>query len=286
MAEHPAVQQAVAKALSEALGTIQRQLGEVQGSFQQVKQALSEAGAEEAVDRFVILLPPLMHMQASGAALAASIETVLRFVGISAQWSGVAAMPLPARVVAEPAYRRDASLDVARGREIGEEPAETATAVEEPAVEEPVVAEEEIAAPVEEAPAVEEPVVEAPPVEEAPALVAAAPAVVDIESLPEELKELHKRAKRFAKLAVQEILMYNDVDVKKGREDRLTKGREQRDLYKRFKMEIDKSKAEYERKYGKIAGHNVDYLYDEIVRVLTKDDPGALGEYPYPTPGR
>ena len=266
MAEHPAVQQAVAKALSEALGTIQRQLGEVQGSFQQVKQALSEAGAEEAVDRFVILLPPLMHMQASGAALAASIETVLRFVGISAQWSGVAAMPLPARVVAEPAYRRDASLDVARGREIAEEPAETATAVEEPAVEEPVV--------------------EAPPVEEAPALVAAAPAVVDIESLPEELKELHKRAKRFAKLAVQEILMYNDVDVKKGREDKLTKGREQRDLYKRFKMEIDKSKAEYERKYGKIAGHNVDYLYDEIVRVLTKDDPGALGEYPYPTPGR
>jgi len=278
MAEHPAVQQAVAKALSEVLGTIQRQLGEVQGSFEQVKQALSEAGAEESVDRFVTLLPPLMHMQASGAALAASIETVLRFVGISAQWSGVAAMPAPARVVAEPAYPREA--------EPAEVAAETAVAVEEPAVEEPVVAEEEIAAPVEEAPAMEEPVAEAPLVEEAPAPAEAAAAPVDVESLSEELKELHKKAKRFAKLAVQEILMYNDVDVKKGREDRLTKGREQRDLYKRFRMEIDKSKAEYERKYGKIAEHNVDYLYEEIVRVLTKDDPGALGDYPYPTPGR
>lgn len=276
MADNPAVQRAVARALSEALGTIQRQLGEVQGSFEQVKEALSEAGQGSAADRFVALLPPLMHMQAAGAALAASIETVLRFVGVSAQWSGVAAMPLPSRAVAEPVEEAEAAEEV-EAPEAVEEPEEKAEAV---AVEE-TPAEEVI----EEAAPAEEPV--AVVAEEEPAGVEAkAAAPVDVASLPEELQELHKKAKRFAKLAMQEILMYNDVDVKKGREDRLTKGREQRDLYKRFKMEIDKSKAEYERKYGKIAEHNIDYLYDELVRVLAKNDPGALGDYPYSTPSR
>lgn len=265
MTEHPAVRQAVAKALSEALGTLQRQLGEVQGSFEQVKQALSEAGEQERVDRFVNLLPPLMHMQASGAALAASIETVLRFVGISAQWSGVPAMSAPAGVAAEREYRR--------GTEIAEEPAEVATAVEEsPAVE------EEVAAPVEEAPAMEEPVAEAPPMEEAPPAPAPAAAPVDVESLPDELKELHKKAKRRARVIVQDLLMYKKKEI--------TEGLKNRDLYQRLKDEIDRSKAEYDRRFEKIAEHNVDYLYEEIVRVLTKDDPGALGDYPYSTPGR
>ena len=265
MADHPAVQQAVAKALSEALGTIQRQLGEVQGSFEQVKEVLSEAGEGSSPDRFVALLPPLMHMQASGAALAASIETVLRFVGISAQWSGVPAMAPP---VVERDYRRDA--------EVAEEPAETEAAVEEPPVEEPAAPPVEEAAPVEEPPAMEEPVAEAPPPEEAPAPAAAAP--VDIDSLPEELKELHKKAKRFAKVTVQDLAMYKKNEIAKGLENR--------DLYKRLKDEIDRSKVTYDKRFDKIAEHNVDYLYEEIVRVLTKDDPGALGDYPYPTPGR
>lgn len=271
MADHPAVQQAVAKALSEALGTIQRQLGEVQGSFEQVKEVLSEAGERSSPDRFVALLPPLMHMQASGAALAASIETVLRFVGISAQWSGVPAMPPP---VVERDYRRGA-----------EEPAETAAAVEEPPIEEsvappvegftPVWALDPKSVPVEEPPALEEPVAEAPPPEAAPAPVAAP---LDIDSLPDELKELHKKAKRFAKVTVQDLAMYKKNEIAKGLENR--------DLYKRLKDEIDRSKATYDKRFDKIAEHNIDYLYEEIVRVLTKDDPGALGDYPYPTPGR
>lgn len=258
MAEHSAVQEAVAKALSEALGSIQRQLGEVQGAFEQVKQGLTEAGAGDSADRFVTLLPPLMHMQASGAALAASIETVLRFVGISAQWSGLPAMAPPVREAPEAIHRRGP-----------EETAETAAAVEEPAS--PVMEE---AAPVEEPPAAEEPVAASPPVEAAPA----APAVVEVESLPEELKELHKKAKRFAKVTVQDLAMYKKNEIAKGLENR--------DLYKRLKDEIDRSKVTYDKRFEKIAEHNIDYLYDEIVRVLTKDDPGALGDYPYPTPGQ
>ena len=113
-----------------------------------------------------------------------------------------------------------------------------------------------------------------PPVEAAPA----APAVVEVESLPEELKELHKKAKRFAKVTVQDLAMYKKNEIAKGLENR--------DLYKRLKDEIDRSKVTYDKRFEKIAEHNIDYLYDEIVRVLTKDDPGALGDYPYPTPGQ
>lgn len=268
MTDNPAVQQAVARALSEALGTLQRQLGEVQGSFAQVKQTLSDAESQGSTDRFVALLPPLMHMQAAGAALAASIETVLRFVGVSAQWTGVAAMPVPMQASA-PAV---AAVPVAVPA-----PAPAAPPVEE-AAPEPVV--EEAPAPVEEA----APVMEAPaPIEEpAPEPVAepspAAPVAVDVDSLPDELRQLHKKAKRLAKVTVQELFMY--------KKDEVQKGRQSRDLYRRFKDEIDKSKALYDKRFEKISSHNVDYLYDELVSVLAGNDPGALGDYPYPTPPR
>jgi hypothetical protein len=275
MGEQSAVQQAIQQALAETLGTIQRQLGEVQTSFEQVQGLLEGAGGQAAADRFVRLLPPLMHMQASGAALTASIETVLRFVGSSAQWTGVAAAPA-APLAEVPAAEPEAA------------PIEEAAAVEEPAqvVEEaaPVVEE---APPVEEAaPAeVEEPVAEAPPAEEAPPVEEEAPAEaappaepVDVGSLPDDLQKLHKKAARFARVTVQELFMYKKAEVEQGREDK--------DLYQRFKEEIDKSKELYDKRFEKIADHNIDYLYDELVRVLAENDSSALGNYPYTPPGR
>jgi hypothetical protein len=91
--------------------------------------------------------------------------------------------------------------------------------------------------------------------------------------LPEDLQALHKKAKRFAKVTVQELFMY--------KKDEVIKGREHKDLYDRFKEEIDKSKALYDKRFEKIAAHNADYLYDELVRVLAEKDPSALGNYPY-----
>lgn len=243
MAEKPAVQQAVQQALSEALGAIQRQLGEVQTSFAQVQATLERAGSQTSSERFTALLPPLMHMQAAGAALAASIETVLRFVGVSSQWTGAAAIAI-----------REAREEV-----VAEPPAA--------AVEEAEAVAEEVA-PVEMA----EPAVE----EEAAAPVAEAAAPVDVSTLPGELQQLHKKAARFARVTVQELFMY--------KKDEVTAGRENRDLYQRFKEEIDKSKALYDKRFEPIANHNIDYLYNELVHVLAEDDPGALGEYPYPTP--
>ncbi len=259
MGDNPAgIQQAVQHALSEALGSIQRQLGEVQTSFDQVRGALEGAGSQSTPDRFVALLPPLMHMQVAGAALAASIESVLRFVGVSAQWSGVPALAVPA---AAPAY-----AEAPAGKPAG--PVEEAAPEQAPA---------EAAPPVEAAAPTEAPAEAAPaPPAEAPPVEAPAPVAVDIGSLPDDLKALHKKAKRFAKITVQELTMYHKKEVEQGRENK--------DLYKRLKEDIDKSKKLYDERYKKIADHNIDYLYNELVRVLAENDPSALGNYPYTPP--
>ncbi len=271
--------EAVEQALAQALGSIQRQLKEVQGSYKEVERALKSARGG-GQDRFARLLPPLMQMQAAGSALAASIESVLRFVGSSAQWSGAPAPAAGAGVILP-------VEEVAAEEETSERAgpalvAKPAAAVVEAA---PAAAEKVAAPPPEPAPAEPAVVQEAPPtVAEEPAAkveepapaepeVAAPAAAVAIGSLPEDLQALHKKAKRFAKVTVQELFMY--------KKDEVIKGREHKDLYDRFKEEIDKSKALYDRRFEKIAAHNADYLYDELVRVLAEKDPSALGNYPY-----
>lgn len=264
MANNPAVEQAVEKALSEALGTIERQLGEAKSSFEAVQAAIQEGGNQDVSARFISLLPSLIRLQAAEAALSASIGTVIRFVGGSAQWTGLVTVA-PSAGVAAPA---PASPPAAVEEAPAAEPEAEAPPAEEVAAEEVAAAVGSSAPVEEEAPAVEE----AAPAEEA----AAAPVAVDVESLPDDLKKLHQKAQRFARVTVQELFMYKKEEVDKGRENR--------DLYNRFKEEIDKSKALYDKRFEKIAEHNVDYLYDELVRVLAENDAGALGNYPYSTP--
>lgn len=263
--------EAVEQALAQALGSIQRQLKEVQGSYKEVERALKSARGG-GPERFARLLPPLMQMQAAGSALAASIESVLRFVGSSAQWSGAPAAAAGAAMVS-PVEEVVAEEETSARAEPAVE-AEPEAAVEEAAPEEVVALPKEPAVVQEAPPAVaEEPAVkveEPAPVEPE---VAAPAAAVAIDSLPEDLQALHKKAKRFAKVTVQELFMY--------KKDEVIKGREHKDLYDRFKEEIDKSKALYDKRFEKIAAHNADYLYDELVRVLAEKDPSALGNYPY-----
>ncbi len=193
MADNPTVHQAVERALSEALGTIQRQLGEVQTSLEQVKRAVEGGGAR--ADNFMGLLPQLVHMQAAGASMAATVETVLRFVGSSAQWSSVAAMPVAAPVPAPaPAPAKPAP------KAVEPEPApEPAPIAVEPAYEEPPPAESVHEIRLE--PAAAEPApAEAPP--------PAKPARVDVDSLPDDLKQMHHKAKRFAKVTVSDLMLY------------------------------------------------------------------------------
>jgi hypothetical protein len=102
--------------------------------------------------------------------------------------------------------------------------------------------------------------VEAPP-EAVPAPApAAVPAVED---------EVHKKARRFAKLLVDEIKLYNQAKV--------NEGRQHRDLYDRLKEDIEKSRASYDKRYGTTAAKDSDYFNQELVRILADNDPAVLG---------
>jgi len=85
---------------------------------------------------------------------------------------------------------------------------------------------------------------------------------------PEE-EELHKKAKRFAKLLVDEIKLYNQSKV--------AEGRSQHNLYQVLRDDIDKSRATYDKRYGATAAATGNYFTRELVRILANDDPALLG---------
>lgn len=123
------------------------------------------------------------------------------------------------------------------------------------------------------------PVAEEPP---PPPLVEAAPPppppaeAVDLSQLSEADQKAHRDAKRFAKLLVSEIELYNKAKVAEGRRNS--------DLYKRLKSDIDRSRQTYEKRFGKTVGKQHDYFHDELIRTLTGNESSLLGsEYPGPT---
>lgn len=97
---------------------------------------------------------------------------------------------------------------------------------------------------------------------------AAAPAA-DAGLSPED-QEVHKKAKRFAKLLVDEIKLYNQAKV--------TEGRQNKDLYSRLKEDIDKSRATYEKRYGATVAASAGYFNAEVIRILADNDASVLGD--------
>jgi hypothetical protein len=93
--------------------------------------------------------------------------------------------------------------------------------------------------------------------------------VVDSESLPPEEKLLHEDARRFARLLVSELLLYN--------EDLVIQGRKQRDIYSKLKVEIDRSRQAYDQRVPRSVSARTDYLREEMVRTLAGGDSTALG---------
>jgi hypothetical protein len=111
-------------------------------------------------------------------------------------------------------------------------------------------------------------------VAEPPAAVAT-PAF-DIASLPSEIQDLHRRANRVAKVAMQDIKLLRPKDVRLGRENK--------DICVRLRGEIDKARKEYDRRFRTILDHPVDYFHHWMVEILAEGDAETLGEYPYPSP--
>ncbi len=104
-----------------------------------------------------------------------------------------------------------------------------------------------------------------------------APAVgFDISQLSEADQKVHRDAKRFAKLLISEIELYNKTKV--------TEGRKSGDLYKRLKSDIDRSRQTYEKRFGKTVTKQYDYFHEELVRTLAGNESSLLGsEYPGPS---
>lgn len=92
-------------------------------------------------------------------------------------------------------------------------------------------------------------------------LAAAAP-------VPEE-SEVHRKARRFAKLLVEEIKLYNQAKV--------IEGKSNRDLYERLKEDIEKSRSTYQKRYGESPVASADYFNQELVRVLADEDASLMG---------
>ncbi|PSH05117.1 MAG: hypothetical protein CXZ00_02880 [Acidobacteria bacterium] len=86
------------------------------------------------------------------------------------------------------------------------------------------------------------------------------------------LDEAHEKARRFAKLLVEEIKLYNQAKV--------SEGRSQGNLYSRLREDIEKSRAAYQKRYGESA-KDVDFFTQELIRILTDNNPAMMGpEFP------
>jgi hypothetical protein len=106
--------------------------------------------------------------------------------------------------------------------------------------------------------------------------VPAVPVPFDVSQLSEAEQKIHKDAKRFAKLLVSEIELYNKAKVAEGRKNW--------DLYKRLKTDIDRSRLTFEKRFGKALSKQVDYFHDELVKILAANDSEVLGPgYPGPS---
>ncbi len=85
---------------------------------------------------------------------------------------------------------------------------------------------------------------------------------------PEEAKA-HEDAKRFARLVVSEIKLYNEAKVNEGRRNK--------DIYERLKEDIERGRQMYADRVAAHVRDNTNYFYDELVRILAGGDQSALG---------
>jgi hypothetical protein len=89
----------------------------------------------------------------------------------------------------------------------------------------------------------------------------------------EEERRLHHDARRFARLLVSEIKLYNEPKVREGRSHG--------DLYDRLREDIDKSRQMYEKRVAPPVAARHDYFHQELVNTLAEGDPAKLGgNYP------
>jgi hypothetical protein len=89
----------------------------------------------------------------------------------------------------------------------------------------------------------------------------------------EEERRLHNDARRFARLLVSEIKLYN--------EQKVMEGRSQNDLYVRLRDYIDRSREMYDKRVKPEVANRYDYFHQELVNTLAEGDANKMGSaYP------
>lgn len=87
--------------------------------------------------------------------------------------------------------------------------------------------------------------------------------------VPEEERRDHNNARRFARLLVSEIKLYNP--------ERLKEGRQERDIYDRLHDAIDRSRKMYDERVKQPVAGRFDYFHYELVSDLAEGDESKLG---------
>ena len=282
------LEEAVSRALCDNLGPLQRTASELEQALGEFMTACSSAKPGNA-------LPAMLRAQAFAASLSASLSVLSNFTAIALNQSGAAAT-VPVRMPENAAAPVAAPTRPEQAREAAPEPVPAAGVTEPhdgpsaeqqpesaqayPAVEAeaPVPHSAVAAVPQEmELELTPEPVPHATqPGTAAPAPELGAAAAFDITTFPAEIQELHRRANRVAKVAMQDIKLLRPQDVQLGREHK--------DICDRLRSDLDKARKEYDRRFRAIQDHPVDYFHRWMVEILAQGDEHALGEYPYPSP--
>jgi hypothetical protein len=257
-----ALEEAVSRALRDNLAPLQRTADELHQAYADLVAACSSTRPTNA-------LPAMLRAQTAASALAAGLSVLSNFVA-------VALKPRDSSAVIEAEDLAEAASSVAHSQAssaptVATEP-EEATATE----------------PVEESPAsathvaqAEAPVAEQSAQSAQAEVMAEQAAVVEsqafnVASLPPEIQDLHRRANRVAKVAMQDIKLLRPKDVKAAREHK--------DICIRLRSDLDKARKEYDRRFRAILEQPVDYFHHWMVEILAEGDTEALGEYPYPSP--
>ena len=133
------------------------------------------------------------------------------------------------------------------------------------------------AAPEEPAPVVEEPAWTTPAVEASPSATSrrryGQDAELPVEVHGDEERRLHNEARRFARLLISEIKLYN--------EQKVAEGRTEHDLYDRLREYIDRSREMYDKRVKAEVAARYDYFHGELVNTLAEGDASKLGSnYP------
>lgn len=98
-------------------------------------------------------------------------------------------------------------------------------------------------------------------------------AELPVEVSSEEERRLHNDARRFARLLISEIKLYN--------EQKVMEGRSEHDLYDRLREYIDRSREMYDKRVKAEVAARYDYFHGELVNTLAEGDVSKLGSnYP------